>query len=185
VATDWVPLMGYDDNTQLCGVGETTFELMDPANWNALSQTLGTVEDENRVYKILRIVGYWTLTVGPNAPIRGYAVVRAWPGFQQQNFATLSIPGRVSTPDNTQLSETQRSSNEKWWWERVVPWQDVAVDSTDRWDRASSLAHPYSYMADFKPNMWMGDSFSPAVTIANYTSQDILWFHRWRALVAY
>ncbi|AXQ65306.1 MAG: hypothetical protein [Circular genetic element sp.] len=156
---------------------------MDNANWNSISQTLGTVEDENRVYKILRVVGYFTATFNVTAPSRSQLVVRAWPGFENMDTGTPTIPGFAGQPGT--VAEQQLAANEKWWWERIIPWIDVNDQAADRWNNASSVSMPHAYMADFKPNMWMGDSLTPALSIANNTDQQVEFRHRWRALVAY
>ena len=185
MSTDWVPLYGYDgDLNTIAASTEATFDLMDPDNWQVPGQFEGTIEDENRVYKVLRIVGYWNITAPvAAAPSRGHLAVRAWPGFQQHNLGTI-IPGPLTSSGVT-TTEIVGAANEKWWWERMKPWFDVDIEDSDRWGIAGGQNDPYCYMADFKPNMWMGDSFSPMVTVANYTDVTVTWRHRWRALVAY
>ena len=189
MATDWVPLEGYDTGASL-SADQNDIDLMDPQNWQLPSQVVGTVEDENTAYKILRIVGYWTLSydVG-EAPSGGYVMLRCWPGFQN-TLGGSDVPGPLSIPPFA-LGEVQVAANEKWWWERIVPWQDVNDDAFNRWDRVSAVNDPYAYMADFKPNMWMGDSFSPVLTIQNNLLDGQGGFswaffrHRWRALIAH
>lgn len=184
MTTDWTPCINYAGTLSVPSGQQTTMALMDNLNWSTASQVVGTVEDENRNYKILRIVGYWTIAADAagGGPDSGSLCVRVWPGFQNTDTGQPTIPGFAAPPGT--VAEQQLSANEKWWWERMVPWPDVEDVGTP-WERASAVAHPYSYMADFKPNMWMGDSFTPAVSIANGTNRTVNFIHRWRALVAY
>ena len=182
MAMDWVPLRGYDAIGFFGGASgaQSDHPLMDPVPQQDPLEIEGVLETQNR-YKILRVVGYWSVNFQPQlgAPTIGAVYVRVQPAFQ-----TVDGTGVITAGQIAQAVESPVVANEKWWWERIVPPIDVS-SINDPYERAEARAHPFSYFADFKPNQWIGDGEIPVVSVMNTTDVDVTFTHRWRGLMAH
>lgn len=183
---DWVPVQSYDEALVLGSDVQLDHPLLNLESWSSDIEIIGDIEGEDQGFKLLRIVGYWTVTAQPQQPdpARGNVYLRAWPGFQNQQDQVVEVPGGLSVEQGfVNSAEAGRAANEKWWWERIVPWGDLLYPDTERWGRVSAVNHPFAYFADFKPNQWVSSSFVPVLSIANCTDQTINVWLRWRMLV--
>jgi len=185
---DWVPVTGYDTALDVPTDTQYDHPLLNLESWSSDIEIIGDIEGEDQNFKLLRVVGYWTVQPDPQAegPTFGSVYLRCWPGFQNQQDQVVEVPGALSVEQTLATSaDAGRAANERWWWERIVPNIDLATPtSLDRWSRASSVCHPFSYFADFKPNQWVSGSFVPVLSIANTTDIRVIVWLRWRLLVA-
>lgn len=182
---DWVPCSFYDGS----GIAVATNAqedrgLMSSASWNTPVEIIGDIEGEDSGYWIERIVGYWSVTDAGVAPSRGHVIIRCLPGFQNTITGLPIVPGFIDENlGGVSSDDSALSANEKWWWERIVPAGDIYASTSGKWARCEALAHPYSYMADMRPNVYVAENMVPAISISNSTDQDVLVYHRWRMLV--
>lgn len=175
---DWVPLQGYNELTLIPTGGTASLELMSDDRWTG-GDIVGNIELQKR-YKVKRIVGYWTCVQSDpqNPPAEGAFWMRIWPAFKQPASGAVEIPGIL---DGAQSPTAAGPANQKWWWERVCPVVDI--DPIDEpWNRVNSFAHPFNFMCDIKPDMWMEGQQTPVVTLENNTDADVDFIHRWRML---
>lgn len=183
---DWVPVAGYDTALRVESDVQYDHPLLNLESWSSDVEIIGDIEGEDENYKLLRVVGYWTVQADPQDPdaASGSVYLRCWPGFQNQQDQVVEVPGGLSVEQTfVNSAEAGRAANEKWWWERIVPHGDLLEPDVDRWARAGSLRHPFSYFADFKPGMWVSGSFVPVLTVANCTDISVIVWLRWRLLV--
>lgn len=179
---DWVPCQNYDRDVPIPAVSQTEFGLLNLASWNAPAEVIGDIEGEDDNYRILRIVGYWTVHAIQPQPSAGAVYVRLWPGFQDQQSASLVTPGILTAGAIATVDEVGLAANEKWWWERIMTASDVGP-VTEPWSNLAGGRQPFNYMLDIKPSMSMTGSFVPTVSIQNNTDEDLEFRHRWRMLV--
>lgn len=190
MAMDWIPCQDYGRNSpSILANSRQERPLVSFDQWGDVVDIEGKIETQPRAYKILRIVGYWTVLVpspGSVAPSQGAVFLRAWPGFQDQQTQFPVVPGYLQASGAVSFDDVTRAANEKWWWERIVPYRDVSLESSgDTWSRVESYAVPWTYFMDIKPNQWVGEGELPVISVQNETNIDVQFLHRFRMLVAY
>lgn len=176
---DWVPCQFYDD----VAVGDISqgatieFGLLNASAWSSDIEIVGDIEGEDEGYKILRIVGYWSIyLIDPQAPATtGTVGVRLWPGFQDQANQVPITPGPLFGPG------ADRAANEKWWWERCLAGLTIQSGFGTDWEPVS---HPWHIFLDIKPDYWCPSNMVPTCTVQNATDARLRFSHRWRMLVA-
>jgi len=167
---DWVPCAQYGDfSINIGGGGQLDLALLFTDWMVAANDVEGRVED-TPYFKCVRIVGYWDVFAADVAPAQGFVSCRCWPGFVENTTGDPIVPGFVTDAS---------ASNEKFWWDRIVPASDM---SAEPWARVGSYAHPYSYIMDIKPNMWMDTSQVPVFSVENSSDDDVRFVHRFRML---
>lgn len=187
MALDWVPCNEYDTGIEVATDTQLTLGLLNNESWSTPVEVIGDIEGEDQGYKVIRIVGYfgWYNLDPTPSPSRGTVYARVWPAFQSQTIpAEPIVPGPITTELSfTAANEVGMVSNEKWWWER----RRAAVSISDfrNYTEYEEVAHPFNWMADFKPNYYCPDNMVPALSIANTTDQTLFFRHRWRMLVSH
>lgn len=168
---DWVPMYEYgiiqtvNPNTQI------NLPLMDPATWQNYDEVVGRVEDENKGYRLYRIVGQYTMASGGENQL----CMRIWPGFQQPG-GTVAVPGSLVGLPEAQVA------NERFWWERRLGQNGM---TTIEWDWMDPFTHPWWTTCDCRPNAWISEGETSVLSMYN---DDALAAVRcrfyWRLLVS-
>lgn len=193
MSTDWVPLLGYDANVVVPSVSQSDLPLFSTEFWSRQENVHGNIEDQTKSFKVLRIVGYWTVYANADPqnpqtpPADGGCWVRIWPGFQDQRTSTIAVAGPLTTMGVGNIDEVRRAANEKWWWERYRDSTDITgrESGNNVWADVTAYTHPWHVFTDIRPGYWCSEGMLPTVTIVNVTDEDLTFRHRWRMLVAF